>query len=292
MSDITKAVVITGCSTGLGRESAIRLARGGFTVYAGVRNEQAAQELRAELPGDRLRPVSIDVTSEESIADAHKLIHDEVGDGGLLGLVNNAGISVSAPLECVPLDDLRNQLEVNLVGVAAMIRQFLPLLRISGTPAPAGPVGRIVNVTSGVGRVALPYMGAYAASQFGKEGLSDALRRELAPQRISVSVIEPGAIATPIWDKQARTATRLLEGAPEPIAALYRDRFTAFAEANAATATSGTTAPADVARAVEHALTARRPRIRYRVGRDVSIGSLAARLLPDRVLDLAITRSL
>ncbi|MGV9677579.1 SDR family NAD(P)-dependent oxidoreductase [Nocardia sp. NPDC003482] len=285
MADNGKAVVITGCSTGLGRASALYLARRGFTVFAGVRDERAAERLRSEAPEDRLRPALIDVTDEESIIHAYKRIREEIGAAGLHGLVNNAGISVSAPLECVPVDELRQQLEVNLIGPAAMIRQFLPLLRAAATG------GRIVNVTSGVGRVALPYLSAYAASQFGKEGLSDALRRELAPLGISVSVVEPGAIATPIWDKQAATAARLLDQAPEPVAALYRKRFTAFAEANTATATTSGTVPDDVARAIEHALTARRPRIRYRVGRDVSVGALAARLLPDRLLDLILSRS-
>ncbi|WP_245663062.1 SDR family oxidoreductase [Nocardia inohanensis] len=291
MSHTSNAVLITGCSSGLGRASALWLADRGFTVFAGVRGAEAVAELGRADAGDRLRPVELDVTSEESIAQAHKVIGEQIGTGGLLGLVNNAGISVSAPLECVPVEELRYQLEVNLIGVAAMIRQFLPQLR-AGSGNGSGPSGRIVNVTSGVGRVALPYMTAYAASQFGKEGLSDALRRELAPQRVSVSVIEPGAIATPIWRKQAETAARLLENAPGPVAALYRDRFTEFSKANAATATGGKTSPVDVARAIEHALTARRPRTRYRVGRDVALGSLAARLLPDRLLDLALTRSL
>lgn len=290
MSDISNAVLITGCSSGLGRAGALWLAERGFTVFAGVRDPDAAAGLTATARGD-LRPVEIDVTSEESIAQAHKVISAQLGPAGLLGLVNNAGISVSAPLECVPIEDLRYQLEVNLIGVAAMIRQFLPLLRATDRPG-SGPAGRIVNVTSGVGRVALPYLSAYAASQFGKEGLSDALRRELAPQRVTVSVVEPGAIATPIWRKQAETAARLLDNAPAPVAALYRDRFTAFSAANAATATDGATTPVDVARALEHALTARRPRTRYPVGRDVALGTLAARLLPDRLLDLALTRSL
>lgn len=284
-------MLITGCSSGIGWHSAHYLAHRGYTVYAGVRAEEAATELRRELPGDRVRPVLIDVTSERSIGEAHSLIHAELGTDGLLGLVNNAGISVSAPLECVALGDLRNQLEVNLIGTVAMIRQFLPLLRAhDNRPHRLG--GRIVNITSGLGRVALPYMSAYAAGQFGKEGLSDSLRRELAPLGIGVSVIEPGAIATPIWDKQAATAARLLDSAPNAIADLYRYRFAAFAETNTAKATSSRTRPEHVARAIEHALTARRPRARYRVGRDVSLGALADRLLPDRLLDIVIARSL
>ncbi|MCM6772583.1 SDR family NAD(P)-dependent oxidoreductase [Nocardia sp. CDC159] len=290
MADKRKAIVITGCSSGIGRECAVHLADHGFIVYAGIRSDQAADELRRVLPGDRLRPVPIDVTSEQSITNVYKLVSDELAGGGLLGLVNNAGISVSAPLECVPREEMRNQLEVNLIGTASMVRQFLPLLRAgAGT---GGPAGRIVNITSGIGRLALPYLSAYAASQFGKEGLSDALRRELAPFGIGVSVIQPPAIPTPIWEKQAAMADRLFDNAPEAIAALYRDRYAAFAKANDASAAASPNTPGDVARAVEHALTARRPRTRYRIGKEIALIALATRLLPDRMLDRSVAKNL
>ena len=135
-------------------------------------------------------------------------------DTGLWAVVNNAGVSISAPLECVPMDVLRTQLETNVVGALAVSQRFLPLLRASG--------GRIVNVSSGIGNIAPPYLGAYAAAQFAKEGLSDALRRELRPLGVSVSVIQPGAVDTPIWGKMRRSANEILAAAPAEVVETYR----------------------------------------------------------------------
>ncbi|WP_063042790.1 SDR family NAD(P)-dependent oxidoreductase [Nocardia pseudovaccinii] len=281
------AVLVTGASSGLGRVAAIHLAAKGFQVFAGVRSDVVGKELANE--SERLVPIHLDVTSESAIAAAGERIAQTCGADGLLGLVNNAGVCYSAPLECLSSEDLRYQLEVNVIGAVAVTRTFLPLLRV-GTAA-AGPVGRIVNVGSGVGRVASPFLGAYAASQFAKEGLSDSLRRELAAQSVSVSVIEPGAILTPIWDKVSDTAERVLEQAPPDIAALYRTRFTAFVAMNEGLAKSSRTKPEQFAKVVEHALTARNPKTRYRVGLDSLASTLAARLLPDRILDLVLAKS-
>jgi NAD(P)-dependent dehydrogenase (short-subunit alcohol dehydrogenase family) len=280
-------VVITGASSGLGRVAAIHLANKGFQVFAGVRSDADAEELANE--SERLVPIRLDVTSASAIAEAREEIAETCGDSGLLGLVNNAGVCYSAPLECLSIEDLRYQLEVNVVGAVAVTRAFLPLLR-TGT-AGVGPVGRIVNVSSGVGRVASPFLGAYAASQFAKEGLSDSLRRELAAQSVSVSVIEPGAIMTPIWHKVSDTAERVLAQAPPEVAALYRAPFTAFVAMNEGLAKSSRTTPEQFAKAVAHAMTARNPKIRYRVGLDASVSTLASRLLPDRVLDLVLAKA-
>ncbi|WP_084477647.1 SDR family NAD(P)-dependent oxidoreductase [Nocardia jejuensis] len=291
MNEQLGAVVITGASSGLGKASALHLAREGFTVYAGVRTEASAEQLRAQAGTERLRPVLLEVTSETSIADAHKLISAELGPAGLHGLVNNAGICVSAPLECVSSDQLRAELEVNLIGTLAVTREFLPLLR-ARRPGATGLAGRIVNVSSGVGKVASPYLGAYAASQFGKEGLSGSLRRELAPLGVAVSIVAPGAIATPIWGKLADTADRIMNDTPPEIAEVYRRRFTGFVAANAERAASSRTRPQQVADAVQHAMTASNPRIRYQVGTDSVLVAAVSRLLPDRVLDFAIARGL
>ncbi|MFF0541801.1 SDR family NAD(P)-dependent oxidoreductase [Nocardia thailandica] len=278
------AVLVTGASSGLGRAAALHLAARGLRVYAGVRNDTAAGELRTAAGGGRLTALRLDVTDADSVAAARDAVASELGAGSLRGVVNNAGICVSAPVECLALEDLRQQLEVNLVGVVAVTQAFLPLLR-AAAPAGGGPAGRLVNVSSGVGRVAGPFLGAYAAAQFAKEGLSDSLRRELAGTGVAVSVIEPGAIATPIWDKVAATADRVLAAAPADVAALYRAPFTRFVARNESAARSAATTPGQFARAVEHALTSPRPRTRYRVGRDAAAASLAARLLPDRLLD-------
>ncbi|ACU38436.1 SDR family NAD(P)-dependent oxidoreductase [Actinosynnema mirum] len=282
------AVVLTGASSGLGEAAALALARAGFTVHAGVRSEDAAARLARAHPA--IRPLLLDVTGEDSVAAAGAEVRREVGEAGLVGLVNNAGICVSAPLECVPLDDLRAELEVNLIGAIAVTQEFLPLLRTRARGAPDGPAGRIVNVSSGIGRVAAPFLGPYAASQFAKEGVSDALRRELAPLSVSVSVLEPGAVMTPIWSKVAVAARDVLDKAPAEVAALYRARFEAFVAANEARARGSRTRPEAVAAAVVHAMTARRPRTRYRVGPDAWTASVAARALPDRVLDSVIRR--
>ncbi|MEV0603332.1 SDR family oxidoreductase [Streptomyces sp. NPDC050315] len=271
-----RAVVITGASTGLGESCAHHLARVGFRVFAGVRREADGKRLREAAPAD-LTPVILDVTDEEGVAAAVRRVTDEVGDDGLWGLVNNAGIAVTAPLECVRPELLRRQLATNVVGQLTVIQGFLPLLRAGA--------GRIVNVTSGVGNVAIPYLGAYAAAQFGKEALSDALRRELAPFGIPVSVVQPGAIMTPIWDKMSAEGLRTIEDAPEPVQELYRDSFLRFLETNEKSARTSSKTPEDVARVVFRALVTRRPRTRYGVGKDATGGRLLARLLPDRAID-------
>ncbi|GAA1284190.1 SDR family NAD(P)-dependent oxidoreductase [Saccharothrix xinjiangensis] len=282
------AIVVTGASSGLGEATAVSLARAGFTVYAGVRADVDAARLAGA--HQAIRPLVLDVTREDSVATAGARVRRETDGAGLVGLVNNAGTCVSAPLECVPLDELRAELEVNLVGMVAVTQEFLPLLRTRTRGAPAGPAGRIVNVGSGIGRVAAPFLGPYAASQFAKEGVSDSLRRELAPLSVSVSVLEPGAVMTPIWSKVADTARDVLDKAPAGVAVLYRSRFEEFVAANEERARRSRTRPETVAAAVVHAMTSRRPRTRYRVGPDSWAASVAARALPDRVLDSVIRR--
>jgi NAD(P)-dependent dehydrogenase (short-subunit alcohol dehydrogenase family) len=272
-----RSVVITGASTGLGQECALFMERWGFTVFASVRRAEDGERLVAESAFDRLHPLVLDVTNPDSVADAARQVRDTVGEAGLWGLVNNAGICVSAPLECVPTEQLRRQLDTNVVGQVTTIQRFLPLLRTGQ--------GRIVNVTSGLGEVAIPYLGAYAASQFAKEAVSDALRRELRPFGVSVSVVQPGAIMTPIWEKVATTAEAALGWADESVAALYRERFTRFLQMNGEAARTSPTRPHDFAHTVVRALTDVRPRTRYRVGRDAQTISLLSRLLPDTILD-------
>ncbi len=194
------------------------------------------------------------------------------------GLVNNAGIVVAAPLEFLPLEELRRQLEVNLVGQLAVTQAFLPALRRAR--------GRIVNVGSIAGRSALPFLGAYAISKFALEALTDSLRLELAPAGIAVSIVEPGTIATPIWSKPQAVADAL----PDESADLYGSRFASLRRVAAARAANA--APAEsVAAAVEHALTARRPRARYLVGRDAKLRA-GLEWLPVRARDRVLERAL
>ncbi len=271
-------VLITGASSGLGRAAALTLADRGFGVFAAVRNIDDGKKLAADCPSSRIEPVKIDVTDDRSIDEASAFIAGAVGERGLWGLVNNAGICVSAPLECVSSRLFRQQLEINLVGQLAVTQAFLPALRRARG-------ARIVNVTSGLGTVAIPYLGAYSAAQFAKESLSDALRRELEPMGVKVSVVSPGAIWTPIWGKVSEEGERALAAAPDHIADLYRSTFLNFLKGNEAGARASKTMPADVANAIHTALTVARPRTRYRVGADVRRGFLLTWLLPDTVID-------
>ncbi|GAA0460299.1 SDR family oxidoreductase [Streptomyces stramineus] len=277
-----RAVVLTGASSGLGRECALQLERRGFRVFAGVRKAEDGEKLRADASCKRLRPVLLDVTDEESVRAARAEVLDAVGERGVWGLVNNAGTCVSAPLECVPPERLLQQLHTNVVGAFAVTQAFAPDLRRTH--------GRVVNVSSGLGALAMPYLGAYATGQFAKEGLSDAFRRELRPFGVSVSVVRPGAIATPIWDKVRETGEDLLEGAPREVADLYRSSFARFLRMNEERAQASGTRPEDFARAVFRALTAARPRARYHVGPDARAAAALSRLLPDAVLDRAFAK--
>lgn len=271
-----RPVVITGASSGLGKACALHLARVGFHVFAGVRRPEDGEGLRLSTTG-RLTPVVIDVTDEKTVLAAVHEVTGAVGEAGLWGLVNNAGIAVTAPLECVPSELMRRQLDTNVTGQLLVIQGFLPLLRAGS--------GRIVNVTSGLGNVAIPYLGAYAAAQFAKEALSDALRRELAPQGIPVTVVQPGAVLTPLWEKMSDAGSRALESAPEPVHNLYRSTFPRFMVNNETSARTSRTTPDDVARVIFRALVAKRPGTRYGVGHDARGSRVLARLLPDRAID-------
>ncbi|GAA2612242.1 SDR family oxidoreductase [Streptomyces tubercidicus] len=286
LSPAGRAVVITGASSGLGKDCALHLERRGFRVFAGVRRTEDGARLRAEASSARLRPVLMDVTGEESLRAAAAEVAESVGEQGVWALVNNAGTCLSAPLECVPPDQLRQQLDTNVVGPVAVTQAFLPQLRRSR--------GRVVNISSGMGSVAMPYLGAYATGQFAKEGMSDAFRRELRPFGVSVSVVKPGAIATPIWDKVREAGEEILNKGPEDIAGRYRAPFEQFLRMNEQRAQSSSTRPEDFARTVFRALTAPRPRTRYCVGPDAWAAATLSRLLPDSVLDRglsAVTRA-
>ncbi|MGW1075471.1 SDR family NAD(P)-dependent oxidoreductase [Streptomyces sp. NPDC002537] len=276
-----RAVVVTGASTGLGRACALHLERQGFRVYAGVRKAGDGERLAAESGHGRLHPLVLDLAHEESVREAAGKVAEAEGDSGLWGLVNNAGICVSAPLECVPPERLKEQLDINVVGSVTVTQSFLPLLRRAR--------GRVVNVTSGLGSVAIPYLGAYAAAQFAKEAVSDALRRELRPAGVAVSVVQPGAIMTPIWEKVSDSGRYVLDGVPDAVAGRYRETFLRFLETNERKARESRTRPEDFAGAVHHALTAARPRTRYRVGPDARSAGVLARVLPDTALDRLLT---
>jgi NAD(P)-dependent dehydrogenase (short-subunit alcohol dehydrogenase family) len=280
MSD--RAVVVTGASSGIGEASALELAKIGFDVFAGVRKETDGERLKTESAG-KVIPLSIDVTDQDSIRAAAARVTEAVGERGLAGLVNNAGISITGPLEFIPIDELRRQLEVNLVGQVAVTQAFLSLLRKGR--------GRIVNISSIGGRIALPFVGPYAASKFGIEAISDSLRRELRPWGIEVSVIEPGSVATKIWEKGTVQARELSETLPPEGQELYGGAIGKMLKLAAETAARGVP-PEEVSKDVAHALTASKPKTRYLVGRDAKMRARVSRLVSDRTFDRLIARTL
>lgn len=273
--------LITGASTGIGRACALELDRLGFRVFAGVRSEEAAERLRAEA-SDRLAPVRLDVTDVEQIAAAAGEIAAASGAAGLAGLVNNAGIAVPGPWELLPIDALRQQLEVNLIGQAAVTQACLPLLRQGR--------GRVVNISSVNGGMAVPYLGAYSASKFALEAFNDSLRSEVRKFGIRVSSVAPGAIATPIWDKSFGVADRLSAGLSAETAALYQSDIEAMRR-SAARSARGAAPVERVVRAVVHALTAKRPKTHYYLGWDVRFCFKCLKMTSDRFRDWIVRKA-
>jgi len=275
-------VVITGASTGIGAGCAIGCAQQGMTGFAGVRDPRAGEALQAK-GGAAIIPLQLDVTDGESIKHAAEQVKQHVGEAGLAGLINNAGIAIGSPLEVIPLPQLRKQLEVNVIGQIAVTQAFLPLLRQAH--------GRIINMGSIAGRGTIPMMGPYSASKFAMEALTDALRLELYPWGIDVSIIEPGAIATPIWDKSLNSALDVEKDMPAEGKRLYEEAARRVREAVQETAQRAIPVDA-VVRAVLHALTAPRPKTRYLVGTDAKIRAIMAKWLPDRMQDWILKKVL
>jgi NAD(P)-dependent dehydrogenase (short-subunit alcohol dehydrogenase family) len=273
----TGTVLVTGASTGIGEATVLHLRELGFDPIAAVRKDEVAERLE----GQGLRTTRIDVTDADQIAAAREAL----GDQPLAGLVNNAGIAVAAPLEFLPIDRLRQQLEINLIGQVAVTQAFLPALRRAR--------GRIVNVSSIGGRVALPLISPYNASKFGLEGLSDSLRRELRSQGIDVILVEPGGVKTPIWEKGNKLADEMMDAEmPADPDQLYGRMIERVRAETAKIEQERGMEPSEVAEVIGTALTASRPRTRYLVGRDAKMRAAMARLLPDRVMDRLIGRAL
>jgi len=282
MATTPKSVVITGASTGIGAACALHLDKLGLRVFAGVRRQTDAEALKSKA-SSRLVAIALDVADSLSVSTAASAVAGAVGDAGLDGLVNNAGVVVTGPVEFLPLPELRRQLEINVVGQVAVTQAFLPLIRAAR--------GRIVNMGSIAGRLATPFSSAYGASKFALEALTDALRLELAPWGISVSIIEPGAVATPIWEKGMKNGAAMLAAAPPEALVLYAEALEAFKRTSEHAAKNAAD-PMDVARAVEHALTAAKPKTRYVVGRQARIGAAMALLVPDRMRDTMVAKAM
>lgn len=272
------AVLITGAAGGIGAATARQLDALGFRVFAGVRRSSDGEQLQSAISA-RITPVLLGITDPVSVAQAAETVTRGVGGAGLVGLVNNAGILVEGPVELIPIEEVRKQFEVNVIGHIAVTQAFLPLLRKAR--------GRIVNIGAQTGQVAVPYLGVLSASKAALESVTDALRSELRPWGISVSIIEPGAMQTEIFKKSAVTAQQVRQQLPGELLQLYAP---ALAAVGKALANQHLEALDVVVAAIVHALTSRSPRTRYLAGRGVRM-IVFLRLLPDRVRDSLLLRA-
>lgn len=271
-----EAVLVTGASTGIGYAASALLAREGFAVFAGVRNSADSERLSA-LPG--VAPLQLDVTDAEQIRDAAHMVRES--GLKLRGVVNNAGIVVPGPLEFLPIDELRHQFEVNFFGALAVTQAFFPMLRVSK--------GRIVFMSSVSGQISSAFVGAYSSSKFALESASDALRMELRGSGVGVSVVQPGNVNTPIWQKGRGGKDTLLSQAPPEARTYYEQHLKALVRISEHQERTGID-PDVVARAVLHALTAKKPRARYPVGSPPGWMRRTFTLLPERVRDRTLMR--
>lgn len=264
--------VITGSSTGIGEACTLRLARSGHRVIAGVRREADGERLVGLHAS--IVPVMLDITDQDHI-DALLARLDDLGVTALDGLVNNAGIVSGGPIEFLPLDDWRDHFEVNVLGQVGVTKALIPRLRRAH--------GRVVFIGSISGRVSTPLVGPYGASKHAIEAIAESLREELSPWEIAVSVVEPGAVRTPIWDKGRTLADELEQRLPTEAHELYADAIDEIRRGLDSQERAGVPAD-DVAAVVERALTRKRPRFRYLVGRDAKAAGILERFLPDRAM--------
>jgi NAD(P)-dependent dehydrogenase (short-subunit alcohol dehydrogenase family) len=280
MGSTNRMAVVTGASSGFGLATAQELARRGFHVLAGVRKQQDADRLA----GENIEPVIVDITDEEQVAAlADRVARDPQGRR-LGALVNNAGVALNAPAEAIPLAEWRRHFDVNLFGHVAVVQALLPALI-------AGGDGRLVNVSSIGGRVAFPTYGAYAASKFALEGFSDVLRREVGRLGVKVIVIEPGTIATPIWGKGIATMDKLAATMTADQHARYDDLVAAMRKQSEEQGGGGVQ-PFRAAKVIADAIQSRKPRTRYRVGRDAKLLAVMSGLLSDHAFDRLVARNL
>lgn len=270
-----KTVVITGASSGIGRSSVSRMTQSGWRVFATVRKTQDSDQLRSDF-GSSVTPVIMDVTNRPSVTAAAEQVVSLLQDCKLDGLVNVAGVGKVRPVEYMTEDDLQEIFDINVFGQIAVTRAFLPLLRTAR--------GRIVNISSVGAHIAIPFGSLINATKSAFGILSDTLRLELHPFGIHVAVVEPGAIKTPAVAKTLGDVEAVIRSLPEEGAAQYENMLRDFARRAYERETNGSS-PDVVAQAIQHALTAKRPRTRYRVGKHATLLATLAAFLPDRLLD-------
>jgi NAD(P)-dependent dehydrogenase (short-subunit alcohol dehydrogenase family) len=277
---VRKNFLITGSSTGIGEATALHLAAKGHQVFAGVRKNEDGEKLRAKALDKNLIPVLLDVVDEKSLAAAFQFISGQVA--GLDGIVNNAGVVIAGPQEFIPLKAFRQQLDVNVTGPFAVTQIFLPLIRKF--------TGRIVNVGSLSGLISVPFVGPYGASKFALRGLTDSLRLELYPWKIHVALIEPGPVATPIWNKSKNLAFELIKGSLPEANKYYEKVLANFTKLLDQTVKLAVPVE-NVVKVIDHALLSSSPKIYYPVGRGAKLQSAMSHLVPQFMMDKVILKS-
>jgi NAD(P)-dependent dehydrogenase (short-subunit alcohol dehydrogenase family) len=275
-----KFVLVTGASSGIGLAIVQDLARRGWQVFGSVRSPADAERISGIQP-EKIFPIRMDLTKPAEIEQSMAQVAERTGPHGLQGLINNAGLAVNGPIEFLNLEDIRLQIEVNFLGQIAVTQAALPLIRL-------GP-GRIVNISSISGRIAMPFFAPYAASKFALEAFSDSLRLELRPWGLHVALIEPGAVETPIWEKSLQAADRRIENLPPLAHAYYGVDINRMRAKTTRTGQNGVS-PQQVADAVFHALAASRPKTRYYIGRGIEMTAFFAKHAPDWLRDWVVAR--
>ncbi|MEK5645773.1 SDR family NAD(P)-dependent oxidoreductase [Paenibacillus sp. FSL R5-0378] len=271
-SKTQELVVVTGTSSGIGRATAEQLAAEGFHVLAGVRRQEDADKIKRK----NIEPVIVDVTNINTLkALAERVEQDPLGRS-LRAVVNNAGIAVNAPLEMVPLDEFRRQIEVSVIGQVAVIQTLTPALLNSG--------GRVVNIGSLGGKVSMPGFGIYSAAKYAMEAINDSLRREMSSFGLKVIMITPGGVSTGLSEQGITTAERLAK-LMTPDQHRRHDRLFDAVKAQAETWATDGIRPEKVAAVVSRAIHVSKPRTRYTVGRDSALLTRLVRILPDKLLD-------
>ncbi len=276
-----KLILISGASTGIGRAPALKLAAAGHSVLAGIRSQAAADALKADATGD-LEPVHLDIANKESLDKFCADYGERLNREGLAGLVNNAGLVRTSPLELMPMSEWREMFGVNVFGHVDLTQRMLRYVR--------AVKGRVVFTSSASTKVALPLGTSYCGAKHALEGIGDSLRRELAPFGVSVSIIEPGTIETPMLHETQNEYDRAAETLEGEGSEKYREIAQGLSKTISNFA-SQSTPPEKVAEAIAHALFARKPKIRYFVGNDAKMLSALSAITTDRVMD-AILRKL
>ncbi len=275
-----RSVLVTGASSGIGWATSLELSRKGWRVFAAVRKEEDAARLR-EASSGRIEPVLMDIADYESVRRGAAEVEETLGVAGLDALFNNAGISVQGPMEIVPIEMFEQQVRVNVFGNLFVSQAFLPLIRRAR--------GRIVFMSSESGRVTIPLVGPYSASKFALEAVANALRVELRPAGVNVSLVEAATVKTPMWEKIDATSERFLSGLSHASRALYSDELNTLAVVPARQAQMGI--PMEkVVRVIERALTEPGPKARYVIGWEAWFFILSYAILPTRLMDRISSR--